>query len=255
MEELNIMIVIDEFCKKNNIKYSLFAGTALGAVRHHGFIPWDDDIDICMTRSELNRFRKCWKKEPILGYYFENCLDSLYCGTAHAKIRKDNTIFLSEGEDESKGHHGIWIDIFPLDKVKCRKISYMHALILNMMTRANINMTNDSFSKKIIRKILQLVPYPVRKKIIEYEWVRFSKQEEKITEGYIWQSLTAICDLKVLLPESLTKEYMNIEFEGHCFQIFNEYNTMLKCMYGDYMKLPPVEQRTYTHKPIKMKLK
>lgn len=97
-EELEIMRVIDQFCREHGISYSLYAGTAIGAVRHHGFIPWDDDIDICMTRAELNRFRKCWNQHPVEGYYFENCLDDRYCGIAHTKVHKEDTLFLSEGK-------------------------------------------------------------------------------------------------------------------------------------------------------------
>lgn len=107
--ELEILSVVDDFCKKHRIPYSLYAGTALGAVRHRGFIPWDDDVDIAMTRENLNKLILAWKKNPLSGYYLETCLDDPYCGTSHVKLRKDDTILLSKGEDETKGHHGIWL--------------------------------------------------------------------------------------------------------------------------------------------------
>ena len=81
--ELEILIDIDDFCRKNNIKYSVYAGTLLGAVRHNGFIPWDDDIDIAMTRNEYRKFCNLFAEKPMNGYYFENYENDNYCGTCH----------------------------------------------------------------------------------------------------------------------------------------------------------------------------
>ena len=72
LTELEILKVVHKFCEKNDIKYSLYAGTALGAVRHKGFIPWDDDVDIVMTRDEFEKFCLKWKQNPVEGYYFQN---------------------------------------------------------------------------------------------------------------------------------------------------------------------------------------
>ena len=69
--ELEILKDFHDFCIKNNIKYSLYAGTALGAVRHKGFIPWDDDVDVVMTPENYSKFVKCWYDNPINGYYFQ----------------------------------------------------------------------------------------------------------------------------------------------------------------------------------------
>ena len=253
--ELEIMRVIDQFCREYGISYSLYAGTAIGAVRHHGFIPWDDDIDICMTRAELNRFKKCWEQDPVEGYYFENCLDDRYCGIAHTKVRKEDSLFLSEGEDESKGHHGIWVDIFPLDKIQpgwdTRKC-YFHALILNMLTRANVSMRNDSGSKRMVSKMLQLLPYPLRKVWIRHEWQWFTKHNEKVKGHYDWADLSAVYMFKVRMPEKMMDEFISMNFEEISFSIFRLYDEMLRACYGDYMKLPPVEERVCGHKPAKV---
>lgn len=253
--ELGIMRVIDQFCRKHGISYSLYAGTAIGAVRHHGFIPWDDDIDICMTRAELNRFKKCWEQEPVKGYYFENCLDDRYCGIAHTKVRKEDTLFLSEGEDESKGHHGIWVDIFPMDKIQPGRdtnICYLHALILNMLTRANVSMSNDSGIKRMVRKILQLLPYSLRKMWIRYEWQWFTAHNEKAKGHYNWADFSAVYMFRVRLPEKMMDEFIPMAFEETSFSISRRYDEMLRACYGDYMKLPPVEERVCIHKPVKI---
>lgn len=71
LELLKILVEIDTFCKKNDIRYSLYAGTLLGAVRHHGFIPWDDDADICMPRDQYEKFLICWEKEHPEGFFYK----------------------------------------------------------------------------------------------------------------------------------------------------------------------------------------
>lgn len=254
-EELEIMRVIDQFCREHGISYSLYAGTAIGAVRHHGFIPWDDDIDICMTRAELNRFRKCWNQHPVEGYYFENCLDDRYCGIAHTKVHKEDTLFLSEGEDESKGHHGIWVDIFPMDKIQPgwdTNICYLHALILNMLTRANVSMGNDSGIKIMVRKMLQLLPYSLRKMWIRYEWQWFTAHNEKAKGHYNWADFSAVYMFRVRLPEKMMDEFIPMAFEETSFSISRRYDEMLRACYGDYIKLPPVEERVCKHKPVKI---
>lgn len=253
--ELEILVEVDKFCKKHHIIYSLYAGTAIGAVRHHGYIPWDDDVDICMTRKELNRFRECWKQDPIPGYYFENCLDDPCCGTTHAKIRKEGTLFISLGDDESRGHHGIWIDIFPLEKIQTGWSTinvYWHAAVLNLLTRANICMLNDSLGKSLIRKAVRMIPYSFRKLIIQRLWQWASMNDIKISGNYAWGSFSALYAFKYRFPSTLIDEIVPINFEGKSFSIYGNYDVMLRNIYGDYMKLPPVEERICKHNPVKI---
>ena len=115
--EFEILVEIARFCRDNHICYSLYGGTLLGAVRHKGFIPWDDDIDIVMTRDQYTRFCNEWKSKPIAGYYLENFETDKHTQNVHSKVRKDGTVFLSDIENEKIGHHGIWVDIFVMDKV------------------------------------------------------------------------------------------------------------------------------------------
>lgn len=116
--ELEILCVIDEFCKKNNICYSLAYGTLIGAIRHKGFIPWDDDIDLWMPRSDYNRFIELWLKDPVEGYILQNTdLESDF-NQNFTKIRKDNSAFIQSEEEKQRCYHkGIFVDIFPLDRV------------------------------------------------------------------------------------------------------------------------------------------
>ena len=123
LTELDILLAVDKFCNDNNINYSLFGGTALGAVRHGGFIPWDDDIDICMCRSDYEKFIRLWKKKSIGGFFLQDTNPDNKTTQTHSKVRKDNTVLATREEYEVPGHHGIWIDIFPIDKVPTSKLA------------------------------------------------------------------------------------------------------------------------------------
>lgn len=258
-EELEILIRIDEFCRQNKIKYSLYAGTALGAVRHGGFIPWDDDIDIAMTRGEFDRFCAIWKKNPVAGYYLDSILTNDLCGTCHAKLRKDDTLFLSKGEIESSGHHGIWVDIFPLDvvpvsgSIRRKTLNTGRAIIL--FTRANADSTNDGFLKKIARRVLRLFKPKTRIRKI-HEWHRWLADNASIAESvkHEWKCMSSFNRMKAItFGADLTSGYTTIEFEHIPFQIFEDYDGMLRSCFGDYMTLPPESERICKHLPVKVK--
>lgn len=255
--ELEILSVIDSFCRNHHIIYSLYAGTAIGAVRHHGFIPWDDDIDICMTRNQLLRFCKEWEENPIDGYYLETVMSDPYCGTCHAKVRKNDTVLLSEGEIESEGHHGIWVDIFPLDKANLSdpKSTIKIARKLILLSRANVHMLNDGCQKKIIRSMIRaLYPEKKRHSAILKCIKQLSINDSTLTSGYVWKSLSATYAFKYSFPPYLPDKTTTIDFEDIEFQIYSDYDEMLRIIYGDYMKLPPESERVCKHNPVKVRL-
>ena len=253
--ELEILIDIDDFCIKNNIKYSVYAGTLLGAVRHNGFIPWDDDIDIAMTRNEYRKFCNLFAEKPMNGYYFENYENDNYCGTCHGKVRKLNTVLLQDGERKDVGHHEIWVDIFPLDKTckqsekKIKKIGRENIFL----ARANTINLNDSCIKRIIRFLIRLIPYFIRKRILKNNTRVLEKYSDDTIVDYEWTSLSTLENIdKIRFPKDLCENYTNVFFEKKQFMAFCEYNEMLKILFGDYMELPPEEERICKHNPIKI---
>lgn len=254
--EIEILDVFDYFCREHNIQYSLYAGTALGAIRHGGFIPWDDDIDIAMSRIEYDRFAKEWGKNPVLGYYFENYITDRYCGNSHSKLRKNNTLIASKSDDLTKGHHGIWVDIFPFDKLsdQCtiRKKTFLYGKKIILLSRANIVCYTDNLKTKVIRKLLTCIPYSIRHKILTKsdEWLL--KNDKEIKNNFNWVDMSAYSYFDVLYPQNLMDETIDIKFEDKYYKIFKNYDDMLRRLYGDYMKLPPIEQQVCTHRPIKI---
>ena len=256
--EFGILCVMDQFCEEHGIHYSLYAGTALGAVRHGGFIPWDDDVDIAMTRTEFDRFCKAWMRDPVIGYHLESILTDDHCGTCHAKVRKDGTILLSEGEIEEEGHHGIWVDIFPLDKVsldeKIRTKKFKIGRDIILLSRANVNSKIDSLAKKVSRGLFRIIPRKMRIKrlLLLHEWL-VNHMEDGVEAGYEWKSMSTLDNIKkVRFLPNLDSGYTKIAFGGRDFSIFENYEEMLTYTFGDYMKLPPESERVCKHNPVKV---
>ena len=256
--EFGILCAIDDYCKEHKINYSLYAGTALGAVRHSGFIPWDDDVDLAMTRNEFDKFCNEWLKDPMDGYHLESILTDDCCGTCHAKVRKNGTILLSKGEIETEGHHGIWVDIFPLDKVsldeKIRAQKYRFGRELILLTRANVNSYIDSFKKRITRNIIRAIPHGIRTHRIRnlHCWL-LNHMDDGIEAGYEWKSMSTLENInKLRFSSELVSGYTKIGFNGRAFSVFEHYDDMLRDTFGDYMKLPPETERTCKHNPVKV---
>ena len=119
--EIDILTEIDQICKKNNIKYILFDGTLLGAIRHKGFIPWDDDIDIAMLREDYEKFREIASKELKKPYFFQTSLnDDLFRGLG--QVRNSETTAIMYNEFNRKANQGIFVDIFVVDKLPKSKL-------------------------------------------------------------------------------------------------------------------------------------
>lgn len=255
--EFEILCSVDDFCQKNNIHYALFCGTLLGAVRHGGFIPWDDDIDIVMTRPEYTNFCAAWDKSPVPGYYFEHFETDDNCTTSHGKVRKNGTVLLTPSENPSHGHHGIWIDIFPLDKLSndpvLNKKTLQQANKIIALTRANDVIPTDGFAKKAARTLIRIIPKSIRKNELLKAVKWFQKNHENVQSNYVWKSMAASWHIKKwTFPQGMPDEYGEVTFNGRTFPAFKNYKGMLELLYGDYMKLPPESERICKHNPLKI---
>lgn len=237
LEELEILKDVHSFCMNNGIKYSLYAGTAIGAVRHKGFIPWDDDIDIIMTRNNYEKFVNRWLESPMTGLYLQCSRTEDNIGITHAKIRKDGTILLSEGENKNIGHHGIWIDIFVLDKVKNSFFGKLYikwnGLKCVLVTRGNDMLVNGSFLKACVKFLIRRIPLEWRKKI----FVKSEKNTMKyrnLKQGYYETDLSALYTFVYKFPAFVSKKYILVDFEGTKFMFFKNMNVMLREIWGLY---------------------
>lgn len=240
--QLNILAKVDQFCEENNLRYSLGGGTLLGAVRHKGFIPWDDDIDIMMPRPDYDKFV----------HNFNGYDKDLTCA-AHeidknfiqifAKVYNNKTLLKEQSLQDPLG---IFIDVFPIDGFPSdertvtkyvRKITFLRKLLQIK------NLDNKLRWKRIIAKSI-LYFFPVnylqkrmQKAIKEYPF------EESLYAG-------ATCGRykeKERYQRDVFEKYTTLDFENRNFKVIKEYDLYLKQHYGDYMKLPPVEEQVGNH--------
>lgn len=137
--QLVILMEFDRICKEHNLNYQLFSGTLLGAVRHKAFVPWDDDIDVAMLRKDYNKFLKICKRKLDPQYFLQTHKTDKGYIHSFARIRKNNTLLLQKYWLEIDMHHGIFIDVFPLDKIlPDRLIGYLQYHLLYSFRRLKV---------------------------------------------------------------------------------------------------------------------
>ena len=227
---LDILIEVDKICRKNNIPYFLESGTLLGAVRHSGFIPWDDDIDISVMLSDYPRLRKVLQEQlPSTMVFQDTTTDSNY-PMLIAKIR-DTKSYFEEDYTQKLTHKGLYIDIFPLEKIPCWKWKQFLDYLYGHSVRALHNYTDrkDKIRSaflypfaKILVLLTRLINKLIQTDLISYQYGR---------KTYVQYRLTDIFPLK------------EMSFEGHSFWAHNNPDALLRICYGDYMQIPPKEKR------------
>lgn len=244
---LEMLCEIDRICKKYDIKYWLDAGTLLGAIRHKGFIPWDDDIDIGMIREDYRKFKSVVKDELDQNYFCQSPLTDSYSEAPWIKIR-DNNSRIGE-EKREKGHSGLFIDILPYDDYNDYNNAKKKPIynIINLKWKSelpykkgikNIPRNISLFSLKLIYKIL---PYKMFIKKTFY----MADKAKNMNSEYIDYGIESPWNMR--LKKSDVFPLKSTEFAGYKFMIPNKYENVLKCLYGEWNVLPPKEKRIPTH--------
>ena len=245
---LDVLLHVHEFCVAHDIPYSLAYGTLIGAVRHKGFIPWDDDIDIIMTRENFDRFLREYQSSEDFLLVSPNDKKS-YLAFARVCDKKNSEIVTRI--PWSKYKTGVWIDIFPMDSIsddeeqhkKRWKRLYKWWEITSIARGAKADPFLHCWKK----------PNSViwKKKIIllNGSFVRLSVKQfiSRITSSKYANSShcaqLACCDDYGFYEKKDFEEYITLEFEGHQLMVIKEYDKVLRQLYGDYMQLPPENKR------------
>ena len=236
-----------ETCEKLNLRYYVLYGTLLGAVRHKGFIPWDDDIDIGMPREDYEIFLA--KAQDLLPkkYFLQDYKTDPAWTRCFAKIRDSETTFIESSVKDLKMNHGVYIDIFPLDfapETKNRqKIFYYKNRIYNSLTSKNYCYKRKGW--KQIQWVIFCIAtcwYSSNRALKNREkFLRKLKQSSfYISPGGVWR-------MREIAPVEWYGAGCEVEFEGLKVKAPKEYDKWLTHVYGDYMKLPPKEKRVTHH--------
>lgn len=251
--ELDILQVVHNVCVENGLKYTLAYGTLIGAIRHGGFIPWDDDIDIMMPRNDYNTLLKIWKDVAPTDYIIQDYNTDEDYTNNFAKVRKNNTTFLQFEEEKTKHYHkGIFIDIFPGDRVASGKVNcsiqYL-AFAVNLLYSRGYPSGASGIMGAIERILLSTKKenYIKRRQKAEKVMCRWNDKE---TSDFVFPCTISCCTH--YYPANMFTDLATISFSGKEFCITKEYDRVLRVEYGDYMKLPPEKERVWKHHPLQI---
>lgn len=239
---LDILLFFDEFCKRNNIKYSLGEGTLLGAVRHKGFIPWDDDIDLLMERSEIDKFVSLYKEGPYK-LFVPGKHNDWWSGVV--RLTDPNTFL--EFKKPGEGNHGLWIALTPVDNAPDSEYKLRH---LFRKRKKWALLCNLKVGKKEYPKTVKGMLYKIINEASTIKWLN----EKYVNNLSAYNQTKTKRKLKIRLhgnplvfPAEIMFGYTELEFEGQKFMAISHYDEYLKIMYGDYMTPPPESERVPKH--------
>ncbi len=250
--EFDMLLELDRICRKHNIKYVLAYGTLIGALRHKGFIPWDDDIDVCMLRQDYIRFKEICKTELNEKYFYQSHDTDAEYYHLFDKIRANGTIFKETFLKNYNIHHGVYIDIFPVDILPesnlKRKIQYYKVLFLRIGLMSKY-MVIDARSgiKKYMAMLLQILYKPFSLDFLYKNafkvMTQYNNSNGTITRGF-YQSYK---NRKIVFPIEYYKRTKEICFGGGKFIVSKYSHKMLRTIYGNYMEFPPENERVTVH--------
>lgn len=247
---LEMLVEVDRICRQNGLKYCLYGGTMLGAIRHQGFIPWDDDADVTLLRQDYDKFRAACKTQlDTSRFYYQDHQNTPGYRWGYGKLRRKGTSFVRAGQEHMPYEQGVFLDIFPQDGVpdrfeplyRCccsavRKLQWADAgrkSSKSAALRAWYGLLNAIPYSWVARRFENLVNIGKRNPSSEYtrviSWPRTKGRRKGMRREWFQQ-------------------VADYPFEGHQLMGMADYHTFLSYIFGDYMRPPPPEKRTPGHK-------
>lgn len=259
VKELELMILkyIDSLCRENNIQYYLIGGTLIGAIRHQGFIPWDDDIDIAMYRDDFNRFVKVFKKQADPRFFLQSFKTDPHYLRYFRKVRLNGTSFMEHSTKQTEMHHGVFIDIFLLDKIIVgnKRLNLLRAGIASALLK--LKLIKEGSTKRhstfrrlvygVLRPFAMLLPSSFFEHLLDHIFGMSNKSKRSLHTTnfacrYGWEVQT--------VPNEVYGDGILVEFEGQKFMAPAKWDYLLSQVYDDYMTPPPIEKRASGHDVI-----
>src|SRR5699024_6691307 len=252
---LDILKEFIRVCDLLDLKYYLAYGTLIGAVRHEGYIPWDDDVDVYMPRPDYEIFMKEAKKYLKDNYFVQNNDTDPEYLLRFAKLRDSNTTFIEEEYKKYTINYGIFIDIFPLDGYVKGKDFLLDMRIKQKAFEESDNEVKfknslSTFNMKVIQKIGPILNKKINLEKTMNSYEDRAKKFSYKDSDYVAEMVGSI--YIVPMKKDVFGEGKLMKFEDIYARVPDDYDTCLKLLYGDYMKLPPKEQREPHHNFVAM---
>lgn len=253
---LEILKDVHSFCVEHGINYTLFGGTMIGAIRHKGFIPWDDDVDIAMPRPDYERFLSIYQSKN--GYkLFPSGANGNYLAFSRV-CEMDKTIAINHILPWTNQQTGVWIDIFPLDgapddleearclldnlKIRWKRCCYARA------AKSSISSVTGYLNKaKVLVKKLIYNDFVVSPKVVVDKYIRLSTKFKWGQTNHFWNCSYLRYGMKEYQEINDYTSTILVPFEDSSFFVCNGYDHLMKTKYGDYLQLPPEEKRKSNH--------
>lgn len=248
--ELEIFRHFIEIYNENSLRYFVVGGTALGAVRHKGFIPWDDDIDVALPRGDYEKFLIAAQKSLPSNMFLQTYITDKNYPNPFAKLRQSDTAFIEKSTSKIKMNHGVYVDIFPLDgysrsgikgKLLGLKERILKISVASVFVSGNIS--RNKFRAIVKRAIARLLPdyrASVRRLDTMYKKIPYEDAEIIVNFCGAWAE-------KEIMPKAYFGDGIEGEFEGIKVVLPAKTHEYLTALYGDYMTLPPEEERVGHH--------
>ena len=254
--ELDILKAVKRVCEENNLTYYLSSGTLLGAVRHQGFIPWDDDIDIEMPYPDYCKFIEIAQEQLGEDYFVQNNRTEDMFHALFTKVINVHTTMYGEFDVGLPGSHGVWIDVFPLIHVGgkwdlfCRRLCVRTSNFIMMDSkrfdrdREYLRGRSSKFAFAVVA-LLRKLPKKVKRALSSLLRKRVFRAKKGARMAHVWQNITYVHPAFVFKdpPQMLP-------FEDDVFSCPADSKEYLRNAYGDYMRLPPEDQRDGGHGKI-----
>lgn len=248
LKGLEMALFFDKFCEEHGLTYFFCGGCCIGAIRHGGFVPWDDDVDVFMPRDDYEKLKEIWQdtEEYSIQYTTEDFLTE----NQFLTICANNTTFIKTYQKDLDMNHGLVLDVLPLDGCPTgmrRKLQKMWALLYSLFIVGKAP-DNHGGAVRIIGKIALGI---IRTRKMRYKMWRMC--ERKMTKYKIsdCDKITELCSgphyMQNEYPKRIFERAVRYEFEGHDFPLPIGYDEYLRMAFGDYMQLPPEDKQVCHH--------
>ncbi|MDO4621112.1 MAG: LicD family protein [Lachnospiraceae bacterium] len=254
---LRILDDFSEVCKEHELTYYLDGGTLLGAIRHQGFIPWDDDIDVVMPRTDYEKLIQIMQKDDRSPFYLQTFHSDPSYWNIYGKYRLKGTEYADRSTCHLNCDQTIAIDVFPLDQAYSMTspavwLRWKALKLTDFMIK--IKMHVGSRHNRIDRRIYRLLALPFPLKMLVSLREKIAAIDRKKRCRYLIQFGSSYSFKKAIFPKEQYENIQSAIFEKKNFSVPAEWHQILSCVYGDYMQLPPVEKRKPPHRPVYMDL-